>query len=203
MDHVANLINERPVSLLITPHRTSRLGVYRPAQRHLSARISINSTLNPYAFLITLVHEAAHHHVQTDYIEKLKRFSLKKRKKPLPHGDEWKEKYRQLMQPFLIEAVFPPELLTVVRDHMENPSASSSSGKELGKTLRKFDPPDASTTLETLPAEALFLLNGRRLFRKQEKIRTRYRCICMQTNRVYLVNANAPVVMISPEKENS
>lgn len=199
MDQVARLVFERPVSLLVTPHRTSRLGVYRPAQRHLPARISVNGSLNPYAFLITLVHEVAHHHVQTDYIEKLNRFSLKKRKKPLPHGDEWKEKFRHLMQPFLSEEIFPRDLLTVVQDYMKNPAASSSSDRDLGKALRQFDPPDTTILLETLPSEALFLLNGRRLFKKKEKVRTRYRCICLQTNRVYLVNATAPVVEISPE----
>jgi hypothetical protein len=48
--------------------------------------------------------------------------------------------------------------------------------------------------LEELPFDAVFTLHGRRIFQKKEKVRTRYRCICLNTNRIYLVSAGAPVM---------
>jgi SprT protein len=42
------------------PARSSKLGDYRPPQRGLPHRISVNHNLNQHEFLITLIHEMAH-----------------------------------------------------------------------------------------------------------------------------------------------
>jgi SprT protein len=78
--------------------------------------------------------------------------------------------------------------------YLENPRASSSADHHLSKALKKHDPPDATIRLELLPFDAVFTLHGKRTFQKKEKIRTRYRCICLNTSRIYLVSANAPAV---------
>jgi hypothetical protein len=156
----------------------------------------VNGTLNPYAFLITLIHELAHHHVQADYEQLLRKFTFRRKVKPLPHGTEWKEKFRNLITPFLKTEIFPAELLPVLHDYFENPKASSSADHDLARALKRYDPPDPAVRLEELPFDAVFTLQGRRIFRKKEKIRTRYRCICLKTSKIYLVSAGAPVIRI-------
>jgi len=184
---------EHPVRLVVTGHRTSKSGDYRPAQRGKPPRITVNGNLNPYAFLITLIHELAHLHVDLDHSDSLKKVSFRKKSKPLPHGMEWKNKFRLLMQPYMHPAVFPAGLLRIVVNYLENPKASSSADHLLTEALMKYDPPGNTVPLESLPFDAVFSLHGRKLFQKKEKVRTRYRCICRHTGRIYLVSANAPV----------
>ena len=100
------------------------------------------------------------------------------------------------MSPYLNSGVFPNDILPVLMLYLQNPKASSSADHQLSRVLKKYDPADATMRLEELPFDAVFTLHGRRIFRKKEKLRTRFRCICMHTNRIYLVNAGAPVELI-------
>jgi hypothetical protein len=196
VEDVVAQIAGNPVGLKIVRHRTSKSGDFRAAHKHEPSRITINGNLNPYAFLITLIHELAHHHVHLDHLQKLKKFTLRRKTRPLPHGKEWKDKFRLLMEPYLNPDVFPADILPALRHYMENPKASSSADHKLSKVLGLHDPPDATVRLEELPFDAVFTIHGRKVFRKKEKIRTRYRCICQQSNRIYLVSAGAPVEQV-------
>ena len=196
LEDVVAQILENPISLTVVRHRTSKSGDFRAPYNGSPARITVNGNLNPYAFLITLVHELAHHHVQLDHDRRAKKFSLRRKSRPLPHGKEWKAKFRLLMEPYLNLEVFPAEILPVVAQYLVNPKASSSVDHLLSKALKKHDPPDLTLRLEELPFDAVFTLHGKRFFRKKEKIRTRYRCICLQTNRIYLVSPGAPVMPV-------
>ncbi|MCX6304365.1 MAG: sprT domain-containing protein [Bacteroidetes bacterium] len=198
VDDVVDQITGSPVSLKVVRERTSKSGDFRPSHKGAPARITVNGNLNPYAFLITLVHELAHHHVDTDYTKALQKFTLRRKKRPLPHGKEWKEKFQLLMKPYLNPEVFPVDILPVLVQYLVNPKASSSADHHLSKVLKQEDPPDATIRLEELPMDAVFTLHGRRTFQKKERVRTRYRCICLNTNRVYLVSAGAPVVEFPP-----
>jgi SprT protein len=197
VEDVVDQIVENPISLKVVRQRTSKSGDFRAPHRNDPARITVNGNLNPYAFLITLVHELAHHHVNLDHTLALKKFSLRRRSRPLPHGKEWKDKFRLLMEPYLNAEVFPADILPVIHRYLENPKASSSVDHHLSKVLKKYDPPDTTLRLEELPFDAVFTLHGRRTFQKKEKVRTRYRCICLNTNRIYLVSAGAPVEEIT------
>jgi len=193
VEEVVDQFTENPISLKIVRQRTSKSGDYRAAHKNDHARITVNGNLNPYAFLITLIHELAHHHVNLDHTLTLQKFTLRRKIHPLPHGKEWKAKFRLLMEPYQNNEVFPADILPVLNQYLENPKASSSVDHHLSKVLKKYDPPDATLRLEELPFDAVFTLHGRRIFQKKEKIRTRYRCICMNSKRIYLVSAGAPV----------
>ncbi len=197
LEYIVLLILQRPISLTVVRHRTSKSGDFRPPQKGTPGRITVNGNLNSFAFLITLVHELAHHHAWLDHEQSLKKFTLRRKTRPLPHGREWKAKFAQLMQPCLNADVFPPDILPVISRYMENPKASSSADHLLSKVLKPYDPPDQTTRLEELPFDTVFTLHGKRFFRKKEKVRTRYRCLCMQTNRIYLVSPGAPVIRVS------
>lgn len=194
---VEEQLSDDPIAIKIAKHRTSKSGDFRAPFQGRPALITINKNLNPYSFLITLVHELAHHHVWIHHETTNRSIIGRFKTRPAPHGKEWKNQFRRLMAPYLKSGVFPVEIFHVLNAYLENPKASSSADHHLSKALKNYDPPDTTIRLEELPENAIFTLHGRRTFRKKEKVRTRFRCICMKTNRIYLVSAVAPVVMVS------
>jgi SprT protein len=61
---------------------------------------------------------------------------------------------------------------------LDNPAASSCSDLTLYRSLRKYDAVKESVfTVEKLPIKALFKLKDGRVFRKEEKLRKRYKCV--------------------------
>ena len=196
VDVAVGQILGNPVEIRVVRGRVSKSGDFRAPFKGNPARITVNGNLNPYAFLITLLHELAHHCVHLDWERSAKPFSLRRKKRPLPHGKEWKTQFGMLMSPYLNPKFFPDDLLPVVEQYIENPKASTSADHLLSKALKKYDPPDMTCRLEEVPFDAVFTLHGKRFFRKKEKIRTRYRCICLQTNRIYLVSGGAPVTCL-------
>lgn len=174
--------------LKIKKERSTRLGDYTSPRNGSNHLITINFNLNPYAFLITLVHEVAHLVTFNQYKNKV-----------LPHGAEWKKNFAELMIPFMTSDVFPVDVLYALRKYMQNPAASSCSDKTLLKTLKLYDQNESTKIfLDYLPAQTIFLYNGERLFRKGEKIRTRIRCIEVQTGQVYLFNSLTEVELFEP-----
>ena len=82
---IIELIKQNNVHLKIVNERVTRHGDYRkmPNGQH---QITVNANLNPYRFLITLVHEIAH----LIAFQKYGRFIK-------PHGKEWKHTFQRLM----------------------------------------------------------------------------------------------------------
>ncbi|MCK9421029.1 MAG: hypothetical protein M0Q38_00330 [Bacteroidales bacterium] len=193
---ILSLIHDDNLQLKITPHRSSKSGDFRAAHGKYPARISVNGNLNQYAFLITLIHELAHYHTWRNHRHPKHILTLCKSPQPRPHGKEWKNQFHSLMQPFLNEAVFPNDILPLLRCYLENPKASTGADHLLSRALLKYDPSDQTLCLDELPPNAVFTINGKRRFRKKELVRKRYKCICLGTNRVYLVSPLAPVRMI-------
>ena len=101
------------------------------------------------------------------------------------------------MQPFFEKEVFPPDVRQAITSYLNNPAASSCSDLNLYRSLRKYDAPKESVhTVEKLPLKAVFKLKDGRVFRKEEKLRKRYKCVEISTRRVYLFSPVAEVEVI-------
>ena len=192
IDFIIYWLIENKVQLRISKTRSTKLGDYRFPRPGTIPKISVNQNLNKYSFLITLVHEMAHHAVFSS-VQTHNYASLRKNKRPKPHGLEWKSEYRKLMAPFLNRSIFPMEILSVLEDYFENPRASSTADKQLSRILKTFDQPNGKEILENLPFDTVFHLPNGRRFQKKEKIKTRYRCFCLKTKKIYLFNPLAEV----------
>jgi SprT protein len=167
----------------ISRNRNTKFGDYRPPYSGKGHRISVNYDLNPYAFLVTAVHEFAHLHTWNEHKHKAK-----------PHGTEWKNNFKKMMQPFFEKDVFPADVKHAIISYLDNPAASSCSDLTLFRSLRKYDAPKESvTTVEKLPVKALFKLKDGRVFQREEKLRKRYKCIEVNSKRIYLFSAVAEV----------
>lgn len=175
----AAFLVEHRVQLTLTRNRATKLGDYRHPWQGRGHRITVNQTLNPYAFTVTLVHEFAHLLVWEKYQNKV-----------LPHGSEWKKAFTWLMKPLLTEAVFPAQLLPVLHRYFESPKASSCADPDLMRALGQYtDRPEHIKLLEEVPEGSLFAtLRPARVFRKLEKRRTRFLCLELKTGKHYLVH---------------
>ncbi|MDP4280717.1 MAG: sprT domain-containing protein [Bacteroidota bacterium] len=186
---LSSWFEKNEVHFRIAGTRKSKLGDYRPPWNHMPARITINSGLNPYEFLITLIHEMAHHTTWKEWKEE----SWRGRIRPEPHGKEWKRHFQEMMTPFLNSEFFPDDILEILRLYVQNPTASSKTNLQLGRVLKNYDGHDNTELLENLPTDALFHLPDGRIFKKKEKLRKRYRCLNMENRRTYLFH---PLVKI-------
>lgn len=123
-------IDQYQAILKISKSRSTKLGDYRHPYLGHGHRISINFNLNPYSFLITLVHEFAHLVCYNRFKNKVK-----------PHGGEWKAIFKILMDPFMDMQIFPAELQKHLVNYLINPAASSCSDIILMRILEKYDMP--------------------------------------------------------------
>ncbi len=160
--------------LKIKKARQTKLGDYRYDNHSGKHTISINNDLNSYAFLVTYLHEVAH-------LVAFKKYGTL----PLPHGVEWKQCFKEVAGPLLIEGVFHPQVLQVLIRYFKNPRASSCSDPILYNVLRKFDANDSLQLKDVRVGEEFFF--NKRHFRKLEKKRTRSICLELKTGKKYAV----------------
>lgn len=185
---VAQMIVENKVHLTVTKPRSTKLGDYRPPVNGKGHRITLNKSLNKYAFLVTFVHEIAHLTCWNQYKNRVS-----------PHGPEWKQHYRMHMENFLNTDVFPLNLKIVLINYMKNPAASSCSDIHLNKALQDFDPHDGLINLEDLEENRIFKLDGKKTFQKGPLERKRYRCLNLDNKRYYFVSALARIKPINSQ----
>jgi SprT protein len=173
---VVHYLETYKVHLTITRARKTVLGDYRNAHRDKNHRISVNGNLNPYAFLITLLHELAHLLTYERYGNRVS-----------AHGREWKDVFGQVLATFMQHHTFPADIEAELRASLHNPGASSCAEEELMRILRRYDSrPSGMKMVEELPEGTLFLIDTARMFKKGEKLRKRFRCVEVKTGKIYL-----------------
>ncbi len=175
-EEVSHYLQHYKVQLTITRERRSVLGDYRNSFADKNHRISVNGNLNPYAFLITLLHELAH-------LFTYERFGHR----VLAHGQEWKNEYSKVLAQFLLKKIFPPDIQRTLLKTLQNPAASSCADTALLRVLHQYDEKKEGVSLvERLPQGTLFTIKGGRQFKKEEKVRKRYKCVEVATGKMYL-----------------
>ncbi|MEX6686309.1 SprT-like domain-containing protein [Danxiaibacter flavus] len=185
-DLVVDYLHKYQVHLTVTRARKSVLGDYRNAVHGKNHRISVNSNLNKYAFLITLLHELAHLLTYEQYKHKV-----------AAHGKEWKTIYSSLLADFILKDIFPHDITLALKKSLHNPAASSCAEEDLMRVLRKYDPhKDGITLIEDLSEGDLFKTNDGRIFRRGDKLRKRYRCEELKTGLIYLFSPVYEVVKL-------
>ena len=179
------LIKTHGVHLKVVNHRVTRHGDYRrmPGGGH---QITVNASLNPYRFLITLVHEIAHLVAFEKFGRRIK-----------PHGLEWKRTFQHLMIPFIRPEIFPSALLPLIAQHFKNPKASSSTDARLSIALKAYDAKErVNQYVFEIPEGSTFRIYNGKLFKKGNKRIRRYECVELGSGKVYLFQPNAEVELI-------
>lgn len=175
-DAVVNYLHQYKVHLTISKERKSILGDYRHRTHHFNHRISVNGNLNPFSFLITLLHELAHLLTFEEHGNKVH-----------AHGKEWKMIFGKLLHQFVYAKVFPGDIEKELVQTLKSPAASSCAEDGLLRVLRKYDSGKTNQLLvEELQSGAKFKIKDGRTFYKGEKLRKRYKCIEINTGKIYL-----------------
>ncbi|MCF8274769.1 MAG: ImmA/IrrE family metallo-endopeptidase [Flavobacteriaceae bacterium] len=184
MPQVLKLLEHEQLVVKIKNERKTRHGDYRrlPNGKH---QITINSNLNEYRFLITLIHEIAHFEAYKNYNQFIK-----------PHGVEWKRTFQHLILPFLNPEIFPNEMLPLLAKHFKNPKASSDTDAPLAYALKQFDESVNKTYIFELPLGSTFKIYNGKIFKKAHKRVKRYECVEVKTGKLYLFNPNVEVELI-------
>lgn len=184
VDYCFGLIKVNNVHLKIVNERQTRHGDYRkhPSGQH---QITVNNSLNKYRFLMTFVHEIAHLVAFEKYGRNI-----------MPHGQEWKYVFQQLMVPLIRPEIFPNQLLPLLARHFRNPKASSDTDTTLSLALKQFDPPSDKNYIFEVPYGSVFRIKNGRVFKKIALRTKRYECIELDSGKVYLFNPNAEVEVL-------
>ncbi len=173
------------LEIKISKPRLSKWGSYmRENGRH---EITVNSDLNPYQFLLTLLHEYAHYLTTKAYDGKVK-----------PHGQEWKAIFTDILHKLIAERSLPEELITLLEKHARSPRASITADLKLKKHLDTYSNSiiqNGYTTLELLNEGEEFIFHGR-VFKKLEKRRKLYKCLDVERNKFYLFQPDVIVKKI-------
>lgn len=147
--------------------------------------ITINSSLNKYKFLMTLIHEIAH-------LVAFKKFGRNIK----PHGNEWKYTFQQLMVPFIRPEIFPSHILPLMARHFRNPAASSDTDATLSLALKQFDEGNDKNYIFEIPYGSLFRIHNGKIFKKGAQRIKRFECLEVSSGRIYLFNPNAEVELL-------
>ncbi len=184
-----NILSEIKVQMIISRARQTKFGDFRPPSRTKPARISVNGDLPPEAFLMTAIHELAHAKVYFEYKDKGLRNIA-------PHGKEWKRHFKLLMEPFLHPDIFNEPSLSLVKRHMQNPSASSMRDREMFEALHGKNNHDIqnqeATHLSNLKNGEVFIFRNRQ-FKRMELLRVYVKCQALDNKRLYRIHGSVEV----------
>jgi hypothetical protein len=175
-EQVAPFFMSHSIHLTLTHDRRSVLGDYRhPGPDAPYHRISVNANLNPYSFLITLLHELAHMLTYVHFQNKV-----------LPHGKEWKTQFRHILIPFMGKRFFPGDVEKALYAYLHNPAASTCTDAQLYKSLYRYDEHKPGFKLvDDLEVNQCFETEDGEVYQKLEKLRTRTRCRNIGNGKVY------------------
>lgn len=181
-----------PIRLILTRERKTVMGDYRSAfGKDPYHQITVNINLNPYSFLITLVHELAH---LLTHIHFPRRVS--------PHGPEWKTQFRHVLMPFLGKKIFPRDIEKALIQYIQNPTASTCSDPALFKALYRYDlrKPD-HLLIDSLQVGDRFISENK-IYEVVQHRRTRTHCIELGTRKSYLFPRIFEVAKWQPRKRH-
>lgn len=182
---VYDMVKDYHVAFQIKRDRVTKNGDYRsPLRPNSQHKITINGGLNVHSFLLTLVHEIAHLHTFSTYGRKVK-----------PHGQEWKNVFRQLAAPLLASGVWPTDVHEALKKYFKNPKASSAGDANLLKVLSRYDL-TTDVFLLDLSDNAIFSLETapHRKFIRKEKRRSRFLCEEIASKKKFAIHGMAKVI---------
>ena len=170
--------------LKIVNERQTRHGDYRKGLNG-KHEITVNSNLNKYKFLITLIHEISHLVAFEKFGRNIK-----------PHGNEWKFSFQRLMVPYIRPEIFPAHLLPLLARHFKNPTASSDTDTTLALALKQFDQENDKNYVFEIPYGSIFRISNGKIFKKIAVRTKRFECLEISSGKMYLFNPNAEVELL-------
>ncbi|SDQ42348.1 SprT-like family protein [Chryseobacterium soldanellicola] len=158
------------IHIKVSRNRNSKLGDYRKLPDH-SHEITINSTLVPQLFFFVLTHELAHLIAFEKYGRRIS-----------PHGNEWKETFRQMLLQSL--DVYEEELRPIIVKFSKSPKANFMASPDLVKYFHIEKQDDTLQFIEELKKGEYFLYRNEK-YLLEGLIKKNYLCKNLATGRKY------------------
>lgn len=182
IEMVEYLIHKHQINVKVVGQRQTKHGDFRRLPNG-KMQITVNNNLNPFQFLLTLVHEIAHH------------VTYQKFGRVQPHGKEWKTVFQHLMLPFLQPEIYPSAILPLLANYLKNPKASTDADVKLSLALKQYSRETGKNFIFELPYGSFFQFKNI-VYQLGNKRRTRYECMNMSNKKVYLFNQNVEVTYL-------
>jgi hypothetical protein len=186
IDSIADIIIGHAVMVKITRSRKRIHGTYRRPTPQQAHRITINHDLNPYLFLITLLHEFAHMHAW-------------QQKQSLQHNNIWKKCFADLLMQYIDKDIFPSDVKSALINHIPKITSSDFLDIDLTRALLSYnkncEEENDLVFLSDLPVDSCFMHNHK-TFIKQKQLRKYFLCKELKTNRMYKYHPLAKVKQV-------
>lgn len=186
IDIVQDMISSAYVKLCLSSPRKTIQGTYRRASKGKPNIITINEDLNPYTFLITLLHEFAHLYAW-------------EKNRSLRHSLEWKNHFSVLLHRFIEQEIFPEDIKRALFQHLKNIKSSDAKDIHLTRILQSYNTQKEHSQevyLMDLDEKSEFVYNNR-CFIKKQLLRTYFLCTEIKTKRNYRFHPLAKVLEVS------
>jgi hypothetical protein len=158
------------IHIKVTKNRNSKLGDYRKLPDN-SHEITINSTLVPQLFFFVLTHELAHLIAFEKYGRRIS-----------PHGNEWKETFRQMLLQSL--DVYEENLRPIIVRFSKSPKANFMASPDLVKYFHIEKQDYKLQFIEKLKKGDFFIYRNEK-YLLEGLIKKNYLCKNLATGRKY------------------
>ncbi|MBP2617339.1 SprT-like domain-containing protein [Chryseobacterium jejuense] len=158
------------IHIKVTRNRNSKLGDYRKLPDN-SHEITVNSTLTPQLFFFVLTHELAHLIAFEKYGRRIS-----------PHGNEWKETFRNMLLESL--EIYDEELKPVIVKFSKSPKANFMASPDLVRYFHTEKQDDSLHFIEQLQKGEFFIYRNEK-YLLEGLIKKNYLCKNLATGRKY------------------
>jgi len=158
------------IHIKVTRNRNSKLGDYRKLPDN-SHEITVNSTLTPQLFFFVLTHELAHLIAFEKYGRKIS-----------PHGNEWKETFRNMLLESL--EIYDDELKPIIIKFSKSPKANFMASTDLVRYFHTEKQDDTLHFIEELQKGEFFIYRNEK-YLLEGLVKKNYLCKNLATGRKY------------------
>lgn len=158
------------IHIKVTRNRNSKLGDYRKLPDN-SHEITVNSTLTPQLFFFVLTHELAHLIAFEKYGRKIS-----------PHGNEWKETFRNMLLESL--EIYDEELKPIIIKFSKSPKANFMASPDLVRYFHTEKQDDTLHFIEQLQKGEFFIYRNEK-YLLEGLVKKNYLCKNLATGRKY------------------
>lgn len=158
------------IHIKVTRNRNSKLGDYRKLPDN-SHEITVNSTLTPQLFFFVLTHELAHLIAFEKYGRRIS-----------PHGNEWKETFRNMLLESL--EIYDEDLKPIIVKFSKSPKANFMASPDLVRYFHAEKQDDRLHFIEQLEKGEFFIYRNEK-YLLEGLIKKNYLCKNLATGRKY------------------
>ncbi|UKB79650.1 SprT-like domain-containing protein [Chryseobacterium sp. MEBOG07] len=170
LEYLRIWFSDHYIHIKVTRNRNSKLGDYRKLPDN-SHEITVNSTLTPQLFFFVLTHELAHLIAFEKYGRRIS-----------PHGNEWKETFRNMLLESL--EIYDQDLKPIIVKFSKSPKANFMASPDLVRYFHTEKQDSSLHFVEELQKGEFFIYRNEK-YLLEGLVKKNYLCKNLATGRKY------------------